>query len=220
MQPLDVLLADRLGARADTRSYIRVGTGLSQPSLDWIARARLQAARLRPDAVVVFLGANEGLDMTTGTGIEVACCGADWQAEYALRAAAIMRAYSRRGRARVVWLALPAPRQPERALIVAAVNAAARAAAVQLGGVRIVALDALFTPGFRYRAFMPVGRAPRARARRRRRAPLARGRRARRARRCAGAPAAALSAAQALAARTAPSSAARAASPSGGPRPT
>ena len=160
MQPLDVLLADRLGARADTRSYIRVGTGLSQPSLDWIARARLQAARLRPDAVVVFLGANEGLDMTTGTGIEVTCCGADWQAEYALRAAAIMRAYSRRGRARVVWLALPAPRQPERALIMAAVNAAARAAAVQLGGVRIVALDALLTPGFRYRAFMPVGGHP------------------------------------------------------------
>src|SRR5205823_5872661 len=113
MDPLDVLLGDRLRRRARTRSFVRVGDGLSHPGSTWLHRARLEA-RLRPLATVVFLGANDYFDMRTPARAAVTCCDAGWIAEYARREAAVMRAYSRAGRGRVLWLTLPAPRDPDR----------------------------------------------------------------------------------------------------------
>jgi lysophospholipase L1-like esterase len=151
VQIIDSFLAERVG-RARVRSDARVSTGLSKPSLlNWPAHARRQAAS-RPDAVVMFIGANDGFAMG-----DAPCCGAPWVAEYARRARAMMRTYARGGRARVYWLLLPAARSGIFRETFPAVNAGIRRAAQGLGDdVRLVELDEFFTPGGRYRSSMTV----------------------------------------------------------------
>jgi hypothetical protein len=131
-----------------------VSTGISKPSLlDWRAHAREQAAGIRPDATVVFLGANDGFRMAGAD-----CCGALWIAEYARRAREMMRTYARGGRGRVYWLLLPAARDGFFRETFPAVNAALRQAAAGLqDDVRLIELDEVFTPGGRFRKSMRVG---------------------------------------------------------------
>jgi hypothetical protein len=155
IQILDSFLRqDVAGRRASVRSDARVATGISKPSLlDWAAHARTQAARLRPDVTVMFIGANDGFRMAGAD-----CCGAAWIAEYARRARAMMRTYARGGRGRVYWLLLPAARGGIFRETFPAVNAALRAAARGLADdVRLIELDEVFTPGGRYRASMRIG---------------------------------------------------------------
>ena len=105
----------------------------------------------------MFLGANEGFPMRTRGGPEVECCGARWAAEYASRVRLMMNTYRRGGAARVYWLTLPAPRDPDRAVIARAVNAAIRAAAAPYRAqVRVLYMATLFTPDWRYRDSMHV----------------------------------------------------------------
>jgi hypothetical protein len=153
VQIIDSFLAQRLRG-AKVRSDARVSTGLSKPDLlDWRAHARRQAAGIRPDAVVMFIGANDGFRMG-----DADCCGAPWVAEYARRARAMMRSYARGGRARVYWLLLPAARGGIFRETFPAVNAGIRRAAQGLADdVRLVELDEFFTPGGRYRSSMEVG---------------------------------------------------------------
>jgi lysophospholipase L1-like esterase len=154
VQIIDSYLKQRIDSRrARVRSDARISTGLSKPSLlDWQAHARRQAAS-RPDAVVMFIGANDGFPMG-----DAACCGAAWIREYARRARRMMRTYAREGRARVYWLLLPAARGGTFRQVFAAVNAGLRRAAQGLAGdVRIVDLHEVFTPGGRYRDSMEVG---------------------------------------------------------------
>jgi hypothetical protein len=158
-QPLDVQLARRLtgdGVRVIRDAHL--GTGISKSLLvDWTKLAPQQVADDDPDAVVMFIGANEGFPMKDPGGQNVNCCGPQWAAAYANRARAMMAAYRRGGRARVYWLTLPTPRDPARAKIAHAVNAAVRVAAeAYRAQVRIVDMNSLFTPGGRYRAAMPV----------------------------------------------------------------
>ena len=153
MDPLDVLLGDGLRGSARTRSFVRVGDGLSHPGNTWLHRARVEA-RLRPRATVVFLGANDYFDMRTPRGELATCCGPGWVAEYSRRVAGMMRAYARGGRGRVLWLTLPGPGQASRRVAAAGVNAAVRTAAAA-SGQTVVPLDEVFTPGFAYRAVMP-----------------------------------------------------------------
>ena len=56
--------------------------------------------RRQPDAVVVFIGANEGYAMPGPGGQEVKCCGPDWAAVYANRVRQVMDNYRRDGAAR------------------------------------------------------------------------------------------------------------------------
>ena len=154
IQVLDSFMRERAGSRrAVVRSDARISTGLSKPSLlDWRAHAREQVAGIRPDATVMFIGANDGFSMA---GAE--CCGAPWIAEYARRARAMMRTYARGGRARVYWLLLPAPRRGFFRESFPAVNAALRTAAQGLeDDVRLIELDEVFTPGGRYRSSMQI----------------------------------------------------------------
>jgi hypothetical protein len=103
--------------------------------------------------VVMFIGANDGFPMAGAD-----CCGAAWVAEYARRARRMMRTYARGGRARVLWLLLPAPRGGSFREVFPAVNAALRRAARGLDDdVRLVELDEFFTPGGRYRDSIQVG---------------------------------------------------------------
>lgn len=158
-QPLDVTLARRLageGVRVERDPHL--GTGVSKSSfVDWGKLSVQQTRERRADAVVVFIGANEGFPMPVRGRGEVKCCGPDWAAAYAFRVRRMMNTYRRGGAARVYWLRLPLPRERSRQEIVRAVNEAIDVAAVPYGAhVRVLDLTRVFTPGGRYRAAMSV----------------------------------------------------------------
>jgi len=157
-QPLDAEVARSLapkGIKVDRD--VHVGTGISDTSIvDWGKLSVSQVSKDKPDAVVMFMGANEGFPMKTGTR-EVKCCGADWAAEYAYRARRMMDTYRRAGAARVYWLLLPTYRSAARAKIARVVDAAIYAAASPYRAqVRLLDMGAIFTPGDRYRDAMTV----------------------------------------------------------------
>jgi hypothetical protein len=160
-QPLDAKVARAFSRAATGVSVVRdarLGTGISQSDLvDWGRLSVTQVRKRRPEAVVVFLGANEGFPLKSGART-VECCGPDWAAAYAYRVRRVMSAYRQGGAARVYWLNLPAPRDRARQRISRAVNAAiAVAAEPYRAQVRVLDLAALFTPGGRYRDAMDVG---------------------------------------------------------------
>jgi lysophospholipase L1-like esterase len=157
--PLDAELARRLApAGIEVERDPHVGTGISKTGLaDWGALATEQSRDVEPDAVVVFLGANEGFALPGPDGADVECCGAGWAAEWAFRARAMIDTYRRGGETRVYWLTVPAPRENDRARISRAVNAAiAVAAEPYRANARVLDMSAIFTPGFRYRDAMDV----------------------------------------------------------------
>jgi len=152
-QPLDVELARRLsGAGVKTVRDAHLGTAISTTQIvDWGQLSVSQVRKQSPEAVVMFLGANEGFAMKDARGRDVNCCGPDWAALYATRAHAMMSTYRRGGAARVYWLTLPLPRDPRRVEIARAVNAAVTVAAGPFRAqVRVLDMASLFTPsGFR-----------------------------------------------------------------------
>jgi uncharacterized protein len=160
-QPLDAKLARafaKAGTGVEVARDVRLGTAISQSDLlDWGQLSVAQVRKRRPDAVVMFLGANEGFPMKAA-GRTLRCCGPDWAAAYASRARRMMSTYRQSGGARVYWLNLPIPRDPARQRISRAVNAAiAVAAEPYRAQVRVVDLASVFTPGGRYRDAMAVG---------------------------------------------------------------
>lgn len=159
-QPLDAKLArafSRVATGVGVVRDARIGTGISQSDLlDWGRLSVTQVRKRHPDAVVVFMGANEGFPFQSGART-VTCCGPDWAAVYAYRVRRVMNAYRQAGAARVYWLNLPAPRDPARQRISRAVNAAiAVAAEPYRAQVRVLDLASVFTPGGRYRDAMDV----------------------------------------------------------------
>jgi hypothetical protein len=139
-----------------------VGTGISNTVLvDWGSLAASQVRQFHPQAVVVFIGANDGYSMPGPTGTQVNCCGAAWAALYADRVRQMMNTYRQEGAARVYWLTLPAPREAARAQAARAVNAAiAVAAEAYVNDVRVVDMVPVFTPRFVYRDSMTIGGQP------------------------------------------------------------
>jgi lysophospholipase L1-like esterase len=162
-QGLDLDLAQAvapLGIRAVRDP--RPGTGISKPILvDWGRLSTHQVSVYHPDAVVVFIGANEGFSMPDAQGHQVQCCSVAWAAIYANRVRQMMNTYRQNGAAVVYWLTLPAPREAERAVIARAVNAAIEVAAEPWrSDVRAVDTVPIFTPGFVYRDSMRIGGQP------------------------------------------------------------
>jgi lysophospholipase L1-like esterase len=158
--PLDADLARSLAAGGvRTVRDPHVGTGISKSGIvDWGRLAVSQAADVRPEAVVIFVGANEGFPMVpAGGGGEVACCTAAWAAEYATRVRAMVDAYRRGGARRIYWMTVPAARDDDVRRVQRVVNAALRVALAPYGAqVRVVDAEALFTPGGVFREGMPV----------------------------------------------------------------
>jgi lysophospholipase L1-like esterase len=154
--PLDAVLARRLagGNAVEVTREPHIGTGISKTALvDWGKLSARQTAAQKPDAVVVFIGANEGFPMKGRN-----CCDAAWAAEYANRARLMMNTYRRNGATRVYWLTLPAPRDPRRKPIARAVNAAiAVAAQPYRAQVRVLDMERIFTPEGRYADAIDVG---------------------------------------------------------------
>jgi hypothetical protein len=153
--PLDTEVARRLAGR-DGLKVIRephLGTGISKSLLvDWGKLAAQQVAEEKPDAVVVFIGANEGFPMPGPGGRQVDCCGPDYAAVYANRVRRMMDTYRQKNLARVYWLTLPTPRSKDRQEVARTVNAAIRVAAAPLRStVRIFDTVPVFTPAAKYR---------------------------------------------------------------------
>ena len=159
-QPLDVQLARELaGDGVVTTRDVHLGTGISKTDIvDWGLLSSKQVKDKKPDAVVMFMGANEGFPFPGPGGGDIACCSAEWAVTYARRARAMMDTYRRDGDARVYWLTLPMPRSVPRQKVARAVNAAiAVAAQPYRSQVRVLDMNEVFTPGERYRAAMTVG---------------------------------------------------------------
>jgi lysophospholipase L1-like esterase len=134
-----------------------LGSGISKSFLvDWGQLSVSQVKRYKPDAVVVFIGANEGFPLPFGAGRTVKCCGPDWAAAYAARVRRMAYTYRRGGAARVYWITLPAPRAGDRRRVERVVNAAISVAAEPWRAqVRVIDTVPIFTP-HGWRAAMPV----------------------------------------------------------------
>ena len=168
--PLDVELARRYadaGGDVEVERDPHVGTGISKSGLvDWGKLSTQQTAEREPDAVVVFIGANEGFDLPGPGDTQLRCCDARWAAEYAYRVRRMMNTYRRDGRTRVYWLTLPAPREKDRQEIARAVNAAIEVAAQPYRAhVRVLDDGRAVHPGRRVPRRHGGGRAPPDRAR-------------------------------------------------------
>ena len=138
-----------------------LGTGISKTDIvDWGRLSVAQVRRERPDAVVMFIGANEGFPMTVR---RKACSAAGRRGRPSTptRARRMMNTYRQGGAARVYWLNLPVPRDRDRQKISRSVNAAiAVAAEPYRAQVRVLDMARMFTPGGRYRDAMTVGGRP------------------------------------------------------------
>lgn len=161
--PLDIEMGQRLAPDGvDVVRDPHLATGISRDDLvDWAQLSATQVAEDEPDAVVIFIGANEGLPMPGPGGEEVGCCGPAWAAVWANRARQLMENYAQGGEARVYWLTVPTARDPDRAPITDAVNAAVYAAAAPFRNViRVLDMGAIFTPDDRFHNAIDVdGRA-------------------------------------------------------------
>ncbi len=148
MQGIDSFLSDELAGRADVRSDVQPGQGISsrQPHY-WTRHARSQTRRLRQRVTVISVGAaTDGMPLATPDGTIAECCDAPWVAAYGRRVREMMRTFLQGGRARVFWLTPPLPRYPARRRITDGVNAAVVRAARGLDGVYVVRIDRFFSP--------------------------------------------------------------------------
>ena len=157
--PLDQELARRLAP--DGVEVIRephLGTGISNSLIaDWGELSTSQVARDQPEAVVVFIGANEGFALPAPGGGELECCDAEYAAAFANRVRQMMSTYRQDGEAKVYWLTVMTPRDEGAADVMRLVNAAIEVAAQPWGGdVRVIDTVPIFTPGGEYRDAIEV----------------------------------------------------------------
>jgi hypothetical protein len=152
IQIIDSYLKARL-PHATVISDAHISTGISKPfMLDWVDLARKQAAQDRPDATVMFIGANDGFPIGSAQ-----CCGKAWIDGYAKRMETMMRSYLRGGDGRVYWLLLPPTSRSNFQRVFDAVNAAARQAQKTMGpGVTLLDDGTLVAPGGRFQHAITV----------------------------------------------------------------
>ncbi len=160
--PLDIQIARKLadqGAGVQVTRDPHLATGISNTGLvDWGQLSSSQAANDHPDAVVLFIGANEGYSMPGPNGAQVSCCGPAWEAIFESRVGQMMDNYLNGGVERIYWLTVPTQRDPARKPIADDVNQAIRQAAASRGAaVRVIDLIPTFTPGDTYRDSIDIG---------------------------------------------------------------
>lgn len=151
--PLDTELARRLAPEGvEVIREPHLGTAISSSTfVDWGELSTSQVAENEPDAVVVFIGATEGFAMPGPNGTEIECCGADYAAAYASRVRQVMDTYRQNGEAKVYWLTVMMPRDPEVQPVMKMVNAAIEVASEPWRSqIRVIDTVPIFTPGYRY----------------------------------------------------------------------
>jgi hypothetical protein len=151
--PLDTEIARSFaGTGVDVTTDPYLATGISREDLvDWGEIATAQVDDIHPDAVVIFIGANEGYPMTGADGKPVNCCGSDWVAEYANRARQMMATYRQGGDSHVYWVSVPKARDEARDQIANAVNVGVEAAAAPYRAqVDLLPTDPTFSPDGEY----------------------------------------------------------------------
>ena len=127
--PLDTELARRLAPRrrrGDPRPAPRRPGSRTRDSSTGASSRPGRSPSDEPDAVVVFIGANEGYPMPGPDGEDVECCGPEYAAIYANRVRQVMDNYRQDGAAKVYWLTVMAPRDPSAQRSIDLVNAAIR----------------------------------------------------------------------------------------------
>jgi hypothetical protein len=162
IQELDDMLASDLGPKGvHVTGEAHISTGISKPFMfDWVKHAAAQAASIRPDITVMFIGANDGFGLPTTTasgkpGPVATCCGQAWIEAFAKRTESMMASYLRGGAGRVYWFTLPTPRNGAAQPVFRAINRAYAIAAASFAyGVELIDLVPVFTPGGRYRQDM------------------------------------------------------------------
>jgi hypothetical protein len=159
-QPLDTMLGRDLASEGV--KVIRdgkLGSGISKTDLvDWGRLSVTQKEKDKPDAVIMFMGANEGFPMKNEAGKDIACCSAAWAAIYANRARQMMNTYRQGGKTHIYWLTIPAQRSAAREALAKVVNAAITVAAQPYQtSVTVFDTRTTFTPGDKYRDAMDVG---------------------------------------------------------------
>jgi hypothetical protein len=162
-EPMDSYIADTLSP--DGIKVIQdphIGTGISTTLIvNWGKLSAYQVQHYHPNAVVVFIGANDGFSMPGPNGQQVNCCGVEWATIYAQRARQMMNTYRQDGVARVYWLTLPTMRESARSEITNTVNAAINVAAEPwMDQIRIINTVPVFTPGNHYRDSMTINGQP------------------------------------------------------------
>jgi len=165
-----LVTGDSMSVKLNTELYLRLhlhgvhvysdahyGGGISKDFVfDWPDEAVSITRKIKPDATIVFIGANEGFPLRGANGRKVACCSTRWAAAYANRARQMLAAYRRGGAARVYWITVPALRDAQRTAIGRFINAAIAVAAQPWARqVRLIDGGAIFTPDG-YRDSMPV----------------------------------------------------------------
>lgn len=151
-RPLDVLVtgdseADLVGLRMadlDTDDLLEVetvarnGTALTNPGFfNWELNAQQEMAARDPEAVVMLIGANDGFNVDVG-GELFAPGTAEWETEFARRAAVVMQTLSGDGERPVYWVPPPTARDATYNEIYRSQNTAVKRAAESVGGARYV----------------------------------------------------------------------------------
>ena len=157
--PLDTELARRLvGEGVEVVRDPHLGTAISGTAIaDWGELSTAQVERENPDAVVVFIGANEGFALPGPDGADLECCGPEYAAAFANRVRQVMNTYRQDGEAKVYWLTVMTPRDPQSAEVIRMVNAAIEVAAQPWRNqIRVIDTVPIFTPGFVYRDAIDV----------------------------------------------------------------
>jgi len=159
-EPLDSDLAgDLIPDGVHVTQDPHIGTGISTTFIvNWAQLSAAQVKAYHPQAVVIFIGANDGFPMSGPNGRQVSCCSARWAAIYANRVRQMANTYRQAGAAHVYWLTLPTPRDPARARISRVVNAAiVVGVAPWASQVTVINTVPIFTPGGVYRDAMKIG---------------------------------------------------------------
>lgn len=122
----------------------KISSGLLSPNFfDWPARFRQTLPALKPDVVVLILGANDLHGLSTSAGyFEPGSAG--WQEEYGRRQGEMMDLVGQAG-AELYWLAEPPMRDPAQNAAARAVNAAAQVQIAQRPWVHYVDSWKLFS---------------------------------------------------------------------------
>ncbi|WP_205696102.1 GDSL-type esterase/lipase family protein [Conexibacter sp. SYSU D00693] len=150
VQGIDALLAERYRSKYRVVRQTRPGTGVSKDlGQPWTATARTQVKNHKPTVTVVFLGGNDGFEMTTPFGAKVACCEQPWRDEYTRRITDMAETYSRGDRGSVFWATIPPPKLKDQKEIVDVVNEAIIRMASAVPTVKLVRLDQVFGPEYR-----------------------------------------------------------------------